>query len=207
MNNLELWNSWKQPPKEALKQITGGRMNGKTDISPMWRYQVLTEKYGAIGIGWYYTIEKLWPETGSDGQVMAMATIKLYLKDGDKWSMPVEGIGGNMLIKKEGTEDKPKYFTSDEGYKMAVTDALSVACKMLGIGADIYLGNFDGSKYINESPKQPTVQDLRAVCEQRYTKVHGAIDESVKAMIVKLETVEEIRNWMKEQKITKDDIK
>lgn len=199
MSNLDLWNSWKQPPKEALKQITGGRMNGKTDISPMWRYQVLTEKYGPIGIGWYYTIIRQWPEEGADGQVMAMATISLFVRDGEKWSMPIIGTGGNMLV----TKEKSGMHTSDEGYKMAVTDALSVACKMLGIGADIYLGNFDGSKYTNEPMKAPTVQELRSVCEQRYTKLHGSIDDSVKAMISKLETVEEIKNWMVQQKISK----
>ncbi|MFB6349441.1 hypothetical protein ACFBZI_08410 [Moraxella sp. ZJ142] len=30
---------------------------------------------------------------------------------------------------------------------MAVTDALSVAFKAVGIAADIYFGNYDGSKY------------------------------------------------------------
>ena len=36
--------------------------------------------------------------------------------------------------------------TSDEAYKMAYTDAISVACKMLGMGADIYW-NADATKY------------------------------------------------------------
>jgi len=39
---------------------------------------------------------------------------------------------------------------------MAVTDALSVALKMLGVAADIYLGRWDGSKYAaEEKPYQP----------------------------------------------------
>ena len=36
---------------------------------------------------------------------------------------------------------------NDEAKKMATTDALSVAMKQLGVGAEIYLGNWDGSKY------------------------------------------------------------
>ena len=28
---------------------------------------------------------------------------------------------------------------NDEAYKMALTDAISVACKQLGVGADVYL--------------------------------------------------------------------
>ena len=33
---------------------------------------------------------------------------------------------------------------------MSITDALSVACKMLGIAADIYAGAWDGTQYREE---------------------------------------------------------
>ena len=41
--------------------------------------------------------------------------------------------------------------TSDECYKMAVTDAISTAIKMLGVGADIYAGKWDGTKYKDQA--------------------------------------------------------
>ena len=153
MENIKIWDKVKNPPGWALKTITGGRMNGKTDINPQWRYKALTELFGACGIGWYYTIDRLWTETGSDGQVMAMANVSLFVNKAGEWSNPIQGTGGNMIIKKEG---KDTLFTSDEGYKMAVTDALSVACKMLGIGAEIYQGTFD-SKY--QKPEKPAEKD------------------------------------------------
>lgn len=37
-------------------------------------------------------------------------------------------------------------YTSDECYKMALTDAISVACKALGVAADVYWDS-DRSKY------------------------------------------------------------
>ena len=43
---------------------------------------------------------------------------------------------------------------SDEAYKMAITDALSVALKVLGVAADIYAGLWDGSKYLDELPQK-----------------------------------------------------
>ena len=43
------------------------------------------------------------------------------------------GNGGSMLVENE----RPGR-TSDECYKMALTDAISVACKALGVGADVY---------------------------------------------------------------------
>jgi hypothetical protein len=52
-------------------------------------------------------------------------------------------------IEKEGKPEE-RLHTSDEGYKMAVTDALGTALKMLGVGADVYAGRWDGSKYKDE---------------------------------------------------------
>ena len=46
---------------------------------------------------------------------------------------------------------------NDEAVKMAVTDALSVSLKMLGVAADIYMGRWGGSKYKDEpKSKQPS---------------------------------------------------
>jgi len=149
-NNMRYWEKVKAPPVSALKKISGGRMNGKTDISPMWRIQAMTELCGPCGEGWKYTIDKLWTEPGVSGEVMAFALVSVYFRTADGWSEGVQGIGGNMLIAKESAGLR----SSDEAYKMAVTDALSVAFKSLGFAAEVYLGNFDGSKYVNRGNSQ-----------------------------------------------------
>jgi len=140
---MEKYRALAQPPEWALKTIKAGRLQGKTDINPQWRYQAMTEQYGQCGVGWGYSIDRLWTEPGSDGQVCAFALVSLWTKIGEERSEPIHGIGGNMLI----TNEKNGVHTSDEAYKMAVTDALSVAMKMLGVGAAIYSGAWDGSKY------------------------------------------------------------
>ena len=66
MDNMSIYNALRQPPEYAKKPITGGRMNGKTDINPMWRIKALTEQFGPCGIGWYYTPTKKWLETYGD---------------------------------------------------------------------------------------------------------------------------------------------
>lgn len=140
---MELWNKVKQPPKDALKQIGGGRLKGMTDISPQWRYQIMTEIYGPIGTGWTFCIRELWAETYGD-EVMAFAQIDLLIED----NKSIPGIGGSKLVTKES---KGLHY-NDEAYKMAVTDAVSVAMKMLGVGADVYAGKWDGSKYKDTTP-------------------------------------------------------
>jgi len=83
--------------------------------------------------------------------VFAFAKVNLYVKVDDKWSDPIPGIGGSMLVTKESAG----LHASDEGYKMAITDALSVAMKMLGIGANVYAGLSD-SKYSPKAQPQAT---------------------------------------------------
>lgn len=154
---LEIYESLARPPAEALRQIQGGKLNGKTDINPQWRYKAMTEKFGLVGIGWKYEVQKLWFEAGAGSEKLAFAQVAVFVKDGDTWSEPIVGIGGSKLVQFE----KGAAVSNDEGYKMAVTDAFSTALKMLGVAADIYANKWDGSKYKDEPetpPQQPAPQ-------------------------------------------------
>jgi hypothetical protein len=139
--NKVIWDQVKTPPPEALKEIKAGRLKGKSDISPQWRYEIMTEIFGPCGIGWKFTINKLWTEQGSEGQVFAFAMVTVeYTHDDKVGSIP--GIGGSLLVAKE----KHGPHCNDEAFKMATTDALGTALKMLGVAADVYAGLID-SKY------------------------------------------------------------
>lgn len=142
MENLDLYNAVRKVPENAKKTIKGGRLKDMTDINPMWRIKTLTENFGICGIGWKYTIEKEIIIEGANGEKAAFVSINLYIKDGDNWSDAIPGSGGSMFVAKE----KSGLYVSDECFKMALTDALSVACKALGIGADVYW-NTNSTKY------------------------------------------------------------
>lgn len=165
MSNLKLYDAVRVVPPEAQKEIKGGRLKGKTDINPMWRLKTLTEQFGPCGIGWKYVIEKQWTEAGNGGEISAFCNISLYIKDGDVWSDAIPGTGGSALVAKESSG----LYTSDECYKMALTDAISVACKALGVGADVYWGA-DRTKYdksappLNTKPSAPV--GIPILCEQ-----------------------------------------
>lgn len=150
-NNMLYWDKMRTVPKSALKQIQAGRLKGMSDISPAWRLEIMTSVFGPCGIGWKYEVTKLSLEPAAQEQVVAFAEINLYVKDGEKWSSPIPGTGGSMFIVKE----KMGLHVSDECFKMATTDALSVAMKALGVGADVYMGKWDGSKYKTEPLPDP----------------------------------------------------
>lgn len=136
MSNMDIYDAGRAVPKEATKSFNNGKFSG-TDINPMWRIKKLTEIFGPAGIGWYYDVVSERAEEHGDVTI-AVVDLNLYIKQGGEWSKPIYGTGGNIILRKGST--------SDEGYKMALTDALSVACKALGIGADVYFDK-DKTKY------------------------------------------------------------
>lgn len=157
MSNLELYDKFRQVPETAKKNITGGRLSGMTDINPMWRIKTLTEEFGVCGFGWYYEIVDQWLETTmAKDEITANVKINLYVKRDEEWSKPIVGIGGSMLVANE----KKGLYVNDECYKMALTDAISVACKSLGIGADVYWAK-DNTKY-NDGKKENQVSAPKA---------------------------------------------
>lgn len=162
MGNLDYYNKLKVVPQNALRQIQSGRLRGKHDINPMWRIKAMTEQFGVCGIGWKYVITKQWTETfGSE--VKAYCNIDLFIKVNGEWSDAIQGTGGSSEV---SMESKGAY-VSDECYKMALTDALSVAMKALGVAADVY---FEAGKDIIDIESKYGAQDSRAAQQQAQTQ-------------------------------------
>jgi len=166
MENMTIYDACRSVPETAKKAITAGRLKGKTDINPMWRIKRLTEQFGPCGIGWYYKPVRKWMETHGD-EIAAFVDIELYVKIGGEWSMPIAGTGGSMFAARQ----KDGVYVSDECYKMATTDAISVACKQLGVGADVYW-DADRTKY--DDPKAPTtMQQTEAPVDKQRAELIG----------------------------------
>lgn len=140
--NLAIYNQVRSVPENALRKIEAGRLKGKSDINPMWRIKKLTELYGSVGFGWYTEITKKWSETSDNGEMAVFVDINLYVKKDGEWSKPIHGTGGNKLLtlekKWENGVQTINPYLDDEAYKKAYTDAISVAAKAIGIGADVY---------------------------------------------------------------------
>lgn len=154
MNNLEIYNKYRQVPKEALKDFDNGTFKG-TDINSMWRIKCLTEQFGIVGHGWTTKVLRTWTEKDENtNEVLAFAEIEMKVKVDGEWGEPFTATGGNKLS--TYIKSKEYFKTSDEAFKMAITDAFGVACKYLGIGADVYWAN-DKSKYTeNQEGKKDT---------------------------------------------------
>lgn len=173
MEKMDIYNRLRSVPDEAKKAISAGRLKGMTDINPMWRIKKLTEEFGPCGIGWWTKVTDRWTETVGD-ETCAFVDLELYIKVGDEWSKPITGSGGSKLA----TKERSGVYVSDECYKMAETDALSVACKKLGIGADVYF-SADRTKYSQtvDDSKKIGENDVKILLD--YFQKNGISDQKI----------------------------
>lgn len=173
-HNLRFYTQGCEVPADALRTIKAGRLKNMSDVNPMWRMKRMTEMFGPCGIGWKYTIDKQWSECYGN-EVKCFCNVSLYVRDPEtkEWSEAIPGNGGSSIV---SVESKGLY-VNDEGYKMALTDALSIAMKPLGIGANVWYGpNATGhneSKYEEhtrpqqpQQPQQPQYQGTGMSAEQ-----------------------------------------
>lgn len=149
-DNLAIFNACRRVPAEYQREISSGPLKGMTDINPVWRFEKLTELFGPCGIGWWYEITgKHLERIDNTDTIKAFVDINLYYIWNGETSRPVPGSGGSTF-----SDESWGKSGDDECFKKALTDAISVACKALGIGADIYYGkngnSSDGSKYCTE---------------------------------------------------------
>lgn len=151
-------------PKRVLKTIDVGRLKGKSDINPQWKISLMTEIYGMCGIGWKFEVTEKNTVTINTGEVMLFMTVAVYIKNDEKWSDPVYGMGGDFIVKKERTG----LHANDEAYKMCLTDALGNALKYIGVAADVY-EQLNDTKYAerpsaianDKEEKETTPADIR----------------------------------------------
>lgn len=153
MNNMKFYDYGRSVPEVAMKPINAGRLKGMSDINPMWRIKTLTEMFGPCGIGWWYDIiEKRLEHDPITKQTAAFVEIKLYYIDPDNGAVShgIPGTGGASFV----AQERNGPYMSDECFKMALTDAISVAAKALGVAADVYFAK-DRTKYDTPQPKEP----------------------------------------------------
>ena len=96
-DNLKYYEALRYVPQEALKPIKAGRLQGMSDINPVWRFKAMTEVFGPCGIGWKYEITKQWQEQYGQ-EVKSFTNINLYVKVDGQWSEPIPGTGGATVV-------------------------------------------------------------------------------------------------------------
>ena len=113
-----------------------------TAIKPQWVVMRLTEEFGPCGLGWGINRPE-FQVVPAGAEMMVYCTVSCWhgTLDNILW-----GVGGDKV----STSRQAGTVNDDEAFKKAFTDAIMNAFKFLGVAADVHMGMFDDSKYVQE---------------------------------------------------------
>lgn len=137
---MTIWNAGYKVPKDAQKDFNNGRFKGSS-IEPTWRYRVLTELFGACGMGWRFV--QVNSQYSPDGSAHYCTGYLEYVTEGtladpDARIHRTSTLTGGTPVYAKGQDETPK---------MSETDCISKLCHHMGIAGSVYAGKFDGDKY------------------------------------------------------------
>jgi len=137
-DNLSIWRAVEKTDPAHTKQVN--QRGGFTAISANYQIMKATETFGPVGIGWGYIAgDPIFHET--------LMFVPVTLWHGDR-----SNTFGPMLGCEEWKDGKGR-IDSDVS-KKATTDALTKLLSHLGFNADVFLGRFDDSKYVDQMRKE-----------------------------------------------------
>lgn len=166
MNGLELWEKVEKTDPAHTKEYQGkGGFKG-TAIKPIYLIKKATELWGPMGHKWGAKVLSEVVHDGApmmlNGQVCGIEklhSVRIVLwYTTDEGVAQVESYGHTLMV----GSNRNGFFTDDEAPKKSFTDAIGKALHYLGFSADIYFGEFDGSKYDKQKQEEkPVPEDLK----------------------------------------------
>ncbi len=162
--NMKFWESVKKTDPSRVKQITGKQYKGNSP-QPYYLVERMTEAFGMCGIGWGLNIINERMERLTDIDVLHVAVVELwYVHESKKGS--ITQIGQTKACYKTSSGS---ILVDEDAPKKSVTDAMTKCMSYLGFAGDIFSGQWDDSKYVqqltsefNESSKKSAFNILEA---------------------------------------------
>jgi hypothetical protein len=172
--NLWLWRINEQTDPAHTKPVKLGR--SFTSIDPHYQVKRATETFGPVGIGWGWELaEEVILLQGKDGEISLLkAKVTIWYLDPRNQERRTCGpVLGMNMISTGGRVD-------DDAGKKAVTDALTKGLSYLGFSADVFMGLYDDSKYVEQLRRQAN-QKLDATGQRLPELLAKALAELPKA--------------------------
>lgn len=168
-DNLAIWNKLGRTDPAQTKTFKRGGGFAGTAIKPIYTAQKMTEEFGPVGVGWGFSEPKFQLVPGENREVLVYCWLSLwFMRDGVR-SADIHGVGGDKVVgyvKASEQYNRPeRWENDDEAFKKAFTDAIGNAMKHLGMSADVHMGLFDDSKYV-QTRRQEEASERREAAEQ-----------------------------------------
>ena len=149
MGNMDFWNRVKKTNPNRLKPISGKQYKGNSP-QPYYLVERMTHEFGMCGIGWGLTIKNERMERLSDTDVLHVAVVEVWYRLGDEIGR-IEQVG---QTKASYMSSKGSLVVDEDAPKKSVTDAMTKCMSYLGFAGDIFGGQWDDSKYVQEITKE-----------------------------------------------------
>lgn len=165
-DKLATWKALAHIDLKHVKAITGKPYKGDS-AKPQACWEKMTSVFGPVGIGWQYEIMDRWREEfpNSDGvidRIDACVQVRVRLGEG-RMAAFWEYIGQTAML--YHTRDG-KRIVDEDAYKKAVTDGLTKALSVIGVAAEIYMGELGEEKYLTaQDEPEPAAAPVAAVPE------------------------------------------
>jgi len=186
--NMKIWETLSKTNPEFTKPLPGYGGKTLTTIDPMYQIQMMTDLFGPVGLGWKYKVDYKY----IDGLVFAEVTIKYFTNEWHEYG-PVCSV--QNLSKSNNKLD-------DEAPKKAMTDAMTKAFSHLGMSADVFLGKFDDSKYVEQMKQefsQPQPQEIPKTNGKRNIKLDMQFNmDRIKKDVKAIDDIYLLRSWKKD---------
>jgi len=155
--NRAFWDKVKKTDPKRVKPITGKQYSGNSP-QPYYLVERMTEEFGMCGIGWGINILNERMERLADNEILHVAVVELWYKhEGQTGSISQIGQTKACYKKKDGG-----LMVDEDAPKKSVTDALTKCMSYLGFAGDIFSGQWDDSKYVQELKSEFT-HDNKAI--------------------------------------------
>jgi len=206
MQGLDLWNKLELTDTTFTKRFDKGNFKG-TAVDAIYNIKRVTEQLGPVGFawGWHIVKDELVKFDGGDEPTwIHNCVVRAWFRQPDGGTREVEHVGSTIAARYVGRGPNRRFMVDDEYAKKSVTDALSKIMVGLGASADIWLGRFDGNKYVppaGATAAVPEAEDDLPAPRPRAVEEDGLLTEarshlhSVRGMDGT--TLREARNWLR----------
>jgi hypothetical protein len=137
---MKLWKAVEKTNPKYTKQVGFGRKF--TSVNAQYQIMCATEQFGPIGKGWGIKSEYFNPVI----EGMIGYTAILWWRESDD----IHTFDINSSISTHNKSGK----LDDECFKKVSTDAMTKGLSKLGFNADVFLGQYDDNRYVNQMKQE-----------------------------------------------------
>lgn len=162
-HNLAIWSAVEKTDPAHTKTFTRAGGFSGTAVNQAYQARRATELFGPIGIGWGFDEIEHQIVEGAGGDKVWFSKVKLWYQHPTGHELggrrgEVVQWGATTFVGK----NSKGLFTDEEAGKKSITDAVGKCLSLLGFSADVYLGQFDDQKYLNDRRREEASKRERA---------------------------------------------